>query len=153
MEENGDYVSKTADINEDLCAGLTPELSREEFSRLNKSYEFHLDFGLKVVAFFYAALGGVLSIYFSGTSKLNNATYMLLGIPLVISFILGAFFIVGAKLWGGQAKYLRRLARKLKIKRPPEVMLLRTLLYAFGILFILTGFGLFWLLVTVQINA
>jgi hypothetical protein len=142
-----DILIGEVDISE-----LSPELFKDEFARLNKSYEFHIDFALKVVAFFYAAVGGVLSVYFGVNEKMNYAVVVLLGIPIIMSCVLGKYFYLGATLWEGQAVYLLRLAKKLFITRPPQVMILGPLFRIFGGLFYATCFALSCLLVFVVIK-
>jgi hypothetical protein len=125
----------------------------KEFARLNRSYEFHLSFALQAVAFFYAAVGAVLSIFFGGNGGLNKqskvAITVLLVIPILMSFILGCYLFYGARLQHEDAKYMRRIAEELKIERRPKVELLTELLYAFSVLFFITLIGLVALLITV----
>jgi hypothetical protein len=135
-------------------SGLSDKLAEEEYSRLNKSYEFHLDFSLKVVAFFYAALGAVLSIYFAGLDKINDAyklrlndvLIVLLVIPIVMSAILGRYFWFGGNLWKVQTDYMFALADRLHIPRKLQVKILSELLRIFGVLFFFTTLALILLL-------
>jgi hypothetical protein len=132
---------------------LTPEITKEEFTRLNSSFEFYLDFGLKVVAFFYAALGGVLSIYFGVGRGFHSAIIILLGVPILMSLVLGYYFFRGAHLWRKHTVYLCQLAGKLNIERQPDVEYLGKLLRAFGTLFFITSIALLLLLGRVLIKA
>jgi hypothetical protein len=124
-----------------------------EFARLNRSYEYHLSFGLQAVAFFYAAVGGVLSLYFGGSGggggRSRLAITVLLIIPVCMSWILGYFLLRGACLQRADAKYMGKVADHLPIKRPPQVQLLSSLLYWFSALFFLTSVGLIALLLEV----
>jgi hypothetical protein len=132
---------------------LTPEIAKEEFTRLNSSFEFYLDFGLKAVAFFYAAVGGVLSIYFSVSAGFHSAIIVLLGIPILMSLVLGHYFFRGAHLWRKHTVYLCQLAGKLNIERQPDVAYLGKLLRAFGALFFITSIALLLLLGRVLMKA
>lgn len=140
---------------------LTPEQSKtlkvpnweSEFARLNHSYEYHLSFGLQAVAFFYAAVGGVLSLYFGGSGSASGrsklAITVLLVIPVCMSWVLGFFLLRGACLQRADAKYMGKVAEHLPMKRPPQVQLLSSLLYCFSALFFLTSVGLIALLLEV----
>lgn len=135
----------------------TPEQSKSpkvpnwksEFARLNRSYEYHLSFGLQAVAFFYAAVGGVLSLYFGGSGRSKLAITVLLFIPVCMSWILGYYLLRGACLQRADAKYMVKVADHLPMKRPPQVQLLSSLLYCFSALFFLTSVGLIALLLEV----
>src|ERR1051325_754670 len=131
--------------------GLTDEITKEEFTRLNHSFEFYLDFGLKAVAFFYAAVGGVLSIYFTRSESFSGAIVVLLGIPTLMSSMLGRYFLRGARLWRKHTVYMCQLAGKLQIERPPDVEFLGKLLKAFGALFFVTSAALLLLLSSILI--
>jgi hypothetical protein len=132
---------------------LTPEIAKEEFARLNRSFEFYLDFGMKAVAFFYAALGGVLSIYFGVGRGFHSAIIVLLGVPILMSVVLGYYFFRGAHLWRKHTVYLCQLAGKLSIARRPDVEFLGKLLRAFGALFFITSIALLLLLGRVLMKA
>lgn len=141
-------ISERVNVND-----LTPEIAKEEFARLNSSFEFYLEFGLKAVAFFYAVLGGVLSIYFGLSEGFHSAIIILLGVPILISLVLGYYFIRGAQLWRKHTVYLCQLAGKLSIERQPDVEYLGKLLRAFGALFFVTSISLLLLLGRVVIKA
>lgn len=132
---------------------LKPEIVKDEFTRLNNSFEFYLDFGLKAVAFFYAGIGGVLSIYFGVGTGFHSAIIVLLGIPILMSSVLGYYFFRGAQLWRRQTRYMCQLAGELQIECKPDVEYLGKLLRAFGALFIITSIALFLLLGRVLIKA
>lgn len=66
----------------------------KEFDRLNRSLEFHTDYGLKAVAFFYAVLGGILSVFFGKDLEFRSASIVLLGVPIIMSWILGYYFFM-----------------------------------------------------------
>src|ERR1044072_1666996 len=134
-------------------SGLTPDITKEEFTRLNSSFEFYLDFGLKAVAFFYAAVGGVLSIYFGVSEGFHSAIIVLLGIPVLMSSILGYYFFRGARLWRKHTVYMCQLAGSRSEERPPDVEYLGKLLRAFGTLFFITALALLLLLVRVLMKA
>ena len=132
---------------------LTTEIAKEEFTRLNSSFEFYLDFGLKAVAFFYAGVGGVLSIYFGVGTGFHSAIIVLLGIPILMSLVLGYYFFQGAHLWRKHTVYMSQLAGKLHIECQPDVEYLGKLLRAFGSLFFITSIALLLLLGRVLIKA
>lgn len=121
----------------------------KEFDRLNRSLEFHTDFGLKAVAFFYAAVGGVLSIFLGKGGGSKGASMVLLGVPIIMSLILGFYFFYGALIWDRDASYMRRLAARLGFEELTKVEILSQLLRVFGGLFFLTGSFLIALLIWV----
>lgn len=121
----------------------------KEFDRLNRSLEFHTDFGLKAVAFFYAAVGGVLSIFLGKGAESRSASLVLLGVPIILSWILGFYFFYGALIWDKDANYMRRLAVRLGFEELTKIELLSELLRVFGGVFFITGAFLTALLVWV----
>ncbi|HEV7396948.1 MAG TPA: hypothetical protein VGN86_10595 [Pyrinomonadaceae bacterium] len=130
------------------AAEATPKWERE-IDRIYRSYEFHLDFGLKAVGFYYAILGGILSIYFSGSGSNRQVLLVLLGLPIVLGFFLAGFFIYGGCLWRGEAKYMHRIAGKLRLPKIRKVEILSYLLWLFGGLFGVVAVFLIWLTTTV----
>jgi uncharacterized RDD family membrane protein YckC len=119
----------------------------KEFDRLNRSLEFHTDFGLKVVVFFYGTVGVVLSIFFGKGGESRGASLVLLGIPIIISWILCYYFFYGALIWDKDADYMRRLAARLGFEELTKIELLSKILRAFGGLFFITGIFLIGLLI------
>jgi hypothetical protein len=131
-----------------------PVLTQEEKAELEKEYErythaheFYFTLSLQAVAFFYAIVGGILSIYFGGSGKVNrDVIRILLGVPILMSVILGVAFVYGGFLWRDVTKYIHGIAGMLKIIRVTNVELLTYLLWGFGLLFLGVGGALFWLM-------
>jgi hypothetical protein len=121
----------------------------KEFDRLNRSLEFHTDFALKTVAFFYGAVGGVLSIFLGKGGGSRSASIVLLGVPIIMSWILGYYFFYGALIWDKDADYMRRLAARLGFEELTKIELLSEILRVFGGLFFVTGAFLIALLIWV----
>jgi hypothetical protein len=121
----------------------------KEFDRLNRSLEFHTDFALKAVAFFYAVVGGVLSVFFGTGGGFRSASIVLLGVPIIISWILGYYFLYGAVIWDDDADYMRRLQYRLGFEKLTKIELLSELLRVFAVLFFVTGALLIVLLIWV----
>jgi len=121
----------------------------KEFDRLNRSLEFHTDFGLKVVVFFYATVGVVLSIFFGKDGEFRGASLVLLAVPIIISWILCYYFFYGALIWDKDADYMRRPAARLGFEELTKIELLSKILRAFGGLFFVTGIFLIGLLIWV----
>lgn len=67
-----------------------------------------------------------------------------------MSGILGALSCGGAWKWCKMSKHIKRLARRLRIHRPPDIVLLTYLLLIFGFLYILTGGALWWLMMQLK---
>lgn len=120
----------------------------KEFDRLNKSFEFYTDFGLKVVAFFYLTVGGILSISFREGGDAGITRFVLLVVPIIMSLILGYYFLYGASILDKDAKYMLRLAEKLKFEELTKVELLSEILRVFGVMFFITGAFLIVLLIS-----
>ncbi len=139
---------------------VIPPLTEEKRERFHKeyrdhvrSYEFYLEYGLKAVAVFYAVIGGILSIYFSRNRQVNRSVIqVLLGLPILMSGILGGTFLWGAYKWCKMSKHVKRLARRLGIHRTPDIVLLTYLLLIFGSLYILTGGALWWLMWQLKVD-
>ena len=120
----------------------------KEFDRLNKSFEFYTDFALKVVAFFYLTVGGILSISFREGGDAGITRIVLLVIPIIMSLILGYYFFYGASILDKDAKYMLWLAVKLKFEDLTKVELLSEILRVFGVVFFITGTFLMVLLIS-----
>ena len=120
---------------------------------LHRSYEFHLDFALKAVGFFYAILGGILSIYFSGSGRISReVVIVLLGLPILMSIILGSIFLYGGWLWNSEVTSIRKGAEEFKIKIWLKVELLGYALRIFGSLFFIVFFFLIWLITRLDLK-
>jgi hypothetical protein len=122
----------------------------KEFDRLNRSLEFHTDFGLKAVAFFYVSVGGVLSIFFGKGRGSSDVSFVLLGVPIILSWILGFYFFKGALIWDADAAYMRRLSARLGFEELTKIELLSELLRVFAVLFFITSAFLITLLIWVS---
>lgn len=134
-----------SDLNPEEKAALG-----KEYASYLRAHEFYFTLSLQAVAFFYAIVGGILSIYFAGEGKDKDPVLViLLGVPLVMSVILGGAFVVGGYLWRNVAKHVECVARMLRIIRVPDVELLTYLLWLFGFLFLVVGGGLTWLITRV----
>lgn len=122
----------------------------KEFDRLNKSFEFYTDFALKVVAFFYFTVGAILSIAFREDRDGGITRFVLLVVPIIMSLILGYYYLYGASILDKDAKYMLRLAEKLKFEELTKVELLSEILRVFGVMFFLTGIFLLVLLISIS---
>ncbi|MDT4953152.1 MAG: hypothetical protein QOJ02_1290 [Acidobacteriota bacterium] len=148
-------INEVASLATSGTDNVPSPLADEERAKLQKeydvhihSYEFYLEYGLKAVAVFYAVIGGILSIYFSGNRRVDSSVLIiLLGLPVFMSVILGLTFLWGAKKWRKMSEHIQKIADKLGIERPPDIVLLTYLLWIFGFLYIVTGGALLWLIV------
>jgi hypothetical protein len=147
-------IDEAASFEKGKLERVVPRLSQEDRARFQKeydvhihSYEFYLEYGLKAVAVFYAVIGGILSVYFGSSRRVDGSVLIvLLGLPVLMSLILGTTFLWGACKWHRMSKHIKRLVRRLRIHKPPDIVLLTSLLLIFGSLYILTGGALLWLM-------
>ncbi len=125
----------------------------KEIDRLYRAYESHLDLGLKAVGFFYAILGGILSIYFSGSGRISrDVVIVLLGLPILMSIILGSIFLYGDWLWRSEVAFIREKAEEFKVRIWLKVELLSYALRIFGLLFFIVGAFLIWLITRLDLK-
>ena len=125
----------------------------KEIDLLHRAYEFHLDFALKAVGFFYAILGGILSIYFSGSGKISrDVVIVLLGLPILMSIILGGLFLYGGWVWHDRMRLIREKAKKNNIEIWLKVELVSNALWIFGSLFFIVCGFLIWLITRLDLK-
>jgi hypothetical protein len=151
--EEGDKQPTAGENNVSLAsseANAPPDYERAklqwEFEKFLANFTSFLDLGLKAVVFFYAVLGGILSIYFAKDSANKDVVKFLLYAPLIMSLILTATFFLGAWTWSRAIPNAREIAKRLEMTTTPKFELLTWLLVVFGLTFIATGLGLFWLI-------
>lgn len=120
---------------------------RWKFENHSKNFRFFIDQGLKAVGLFYAIVGGIISIYFSrDPGKNTEVLKILLGVPFVLSLVLGVTFVAGAELWRRATKKIIPTARVSTMTNVLNFGLLNWLAWVFGVLFLVTGGALFWLI-------
>lgn len=78
-------INEFASLEQSGTSKVVPSLTEERREILHKeyqghirSYEFYLEYGLKAVAVFYAVIGGILSIYFSGSKQVDRSVVKVL---------------------------------------------------------------------------
>lgn len=104
---------------------------------LHKSY---LDLAIKLNIFYYAITGAILSFHFSKESPTVSVIALLL--PTMLSILLGAFFLYGAKLAWNLRINIKMRADKLNLMMYPEGIVLVMLCIIFGITMLTVGIGL-----------
>ncbi|HEX8564080.1 MAG TPA: hypothetical protein VF648_00330 [Pyrinomonadaceae bacterium] len=126
----------------------------KEIDRFYRAYEFHLEFVLKAVGFFYAILGGILSISFIGNGKMSKEiVIVLLGFPILMGIILGSIFLYGDWVWRKDIKFIRKKVEEFGIIEIwLKVEILSYALRIFGPLFFIVGIFLFWLITRLDLK-
>ena len=121
---------------------------KDQYAQHMDDYRFYLDFGLKANGVFYAVLGTILSLYFGNNPNLDRGLVIFfLLVPIVIGFILGVVFLVGARLWGQVSKKFYAIAEVLETVIVHQVGILTWLLRIFGTLFLGIGVALILLMI------
>jgi len=104
---------------------------------LHKSY---LDFIIKLNLFHYAITGAILSFHFSKESPEDSVFALIL--PIVLSILLGSFFLYCSKLAMNLRYNIKFRAEKLGLHVFPEGIVLVILCVIFGITMLGVGFTL-----------
>jgi hypothetical protein len=117
-----------------------------EFEKFLANFTFFLDLALKAAIFFYAVLGGILSIYFAKDVVNKDVVKFLLYAPLIMSIILTLSFFIGGNLWKGAVPSAKNIADRLEMTTAPDFRLLTWILYVSGFTFLATAAGLLWLI-------
>ena len=116
------------------------DLLWKEYQLQIETYRFYLDLVIKINIFFYAITGGILSFYFS---KENVEQFELaLVLPLIMSFLLCAFFLFGGIANKTSQKHVYALAKELGFEVYHATITLTYLLYGCSFLMLVVFIGL-----------
>lgn len=108
-------------------------------------HKFYVDFAVKLNLFYYAITGGILSFHFS--HKDPHVTIIGLMLPVLLSILLGAFFVYSAKLAWNLRYNIRLRANQLNLVVFPEGIVLVLLCVISGVTMLSVGATLVWYLV------
>lgn len=113
----------------------------KDYERYISFYRYYLDLALKVNGFFYAIIGGILSIFLTKDIPRENARLIALCIPIAVlmSFAFGVLFLYGSILWGRVRWGMNVIKTQLNIERNLDVQILTLALRIFGVIFIFVG--------------
>ena len=115
-------------------------INLEEYKSSIELYKFYLELVVKISFYYYGITGAILSFYFSKNSP--DASYYSLLLPILLSFLLGIFFLYGAKLALNFKSNLKNRAERLRLESFPNGIVLVILCIIFGISILSTGIGL-----------
>jgi hypothetical protein len=108
-------------------------------------YKFYLDLTVKVVVFYYAVTGGILSFVFTRRDVL--IAKWAVALPCILSLALALLFLYGAKLLDVTREDVFHLRDRLGLETAPELAVLQVMLRLFACVMVATGLALAVLLV------
>ncbi|MDQ3799618.1 MAG: hypothetical protein M3384_09220 [Acidobacteriota bacterium] len=129
---------------------LPQPLDKEKSRKLEWEMDKHLslfkdyfDYAIKIVGIFAAIVGGILTIAYSTQISLEpEAKKILLTAIVVMSYIMGGIFMLGAVLWYLVVTEMKWIARQIEMIKLPAVGYLSLLLVIFSFLFFAFAFAL-----------
>jgi amino acid transporter len=107
-------------------------------------YKSYLDLAIKMNIFYYAITGAILSFYFAHPDE--NLVKWSLALPLIMSIVLGVFFVICAWLARVPRNETFKIREALGLMAAPEIGVLIFLLIIFTIPLFSVAAGLSWLL-------
>lgn len=110
-------------------------------------YKFYLELIIKVVAFYYAVTGAILSFFFTRTD-VPSARWALV-FPICLSMALAGISIYGSSLMSVTRNDVFRLRNRLSLETAPEMRVLQVLLIVVALLALVTGAAMLLVIVYV----
>jgi len=121
------------------------EMLWREYQMSIDLYKFYIDMIIKMLVWYYAITGGILSFYFTRT-KMPLARWALL-LPCIVSFAILILFLWGATQWRPVRDNALALAMRLQLTDYFELRALELLLRGSAALLGTTGSVMLYLLV------
>jgi len=116
------------------------EILWKQYQQHIETYKFYLDIVVKLVAFFFAIAGAMLSFYFANVN--NESAKLALYLPWLMALGLLVFFSVGSILSMVTRQDVFNLRDKLELEVSPELGVLTLLLVIFAIVMLSCVVGL-----------
>lgn len=120
------------------------EIYWREYNLHVELYKYHMDMALKANLFFYVMIGGILKYYFENVREHPIVRIAML-LPALMSLTFFCGFVYAGILAKGRREKIFDLNRRLGLDSAPNINLLQYLLWAFAVLFFITGAGMFYL--------
>jgi hypothetical protein len=114
---------------------------KKDYERYIKFYKYYFNLALKANGFFYAIIGGILSIILIKEVPPANAkiTAYCIMIAVFMSFAFGGLFIYGSILWNRMKWRMNVVRSELNIEKNVDVHFLTIALGLFGAIFVVVG--------------
>lgn len=134
----------------DSAPVITSGLSRDEklwreYQMSVDLYKFYIDMVIKMLVWYYAVTGGIISFHLTRTAP-SFARWALV-LPLIVSVALAALFVWGARRWQPVRNNAVALSELLKLTDYFELRALDLLLRGSAVLLTATGSVILYLLV------
>jgi hypothetical protein len=123
------------------------ELFWRQYSLHYDVYKFHLDACVKYTSLLFAITGALLGYYFGELQGHPNAKWILFP-GVVMNFCMGIGCFVGGCMVGPRKREVDVIAKRFGFSSPPNMTLLRVVLWLMCLVNLLTAVGLVVLMAT-----
>lgn len=120
------------------------EILWKQYQQHIDTYKFYLDIAVKLIGFYFAVSGAMLSFYFTHTN-IDGAEFALY-LPWLMSIGLLIFFSIGASLSTITRNDVFKIRDKLELEVSPDLGVLTLLLIIFSIVMLTCLTGLSYVL-------